>query len=70
MTDIMDGLIGFPLEFFCDIPGQQVSDLMNLMVCDMGQDIAQIRLRINAIELGADDQGKVDPSVKTKILAV
>lgn len=38
------------------IPRQQIGKLIDRVIGDVCQDMAQIRLRINTIELGADDE--------------
>jgi hypothetical protein len=40
-----------------DVPGKQVGDALDGMVGDAPEDVAQIGLGVEAVELGALDQG-------------
>lgn len=46
----------YGLQFISHMPGQQVVNPLDRMVGDMCQHMAEVRLRIDAIELGTDDQ--------------
>jgi hypothetical protein len=38
------------------IPGQQVGDAVALVICDPGEDIAQVSLGVETVKFGAFDQ--------------
>ena len=39
------------------VPGQEIGDPVNGMVCDAPQELAKIKLRIDAVQLRRADQG-------------
>jgi hypothetical protein len=39
------------------IPGQQIGDAVDRVICDAREDVAQIRLGIDALELSSFDEG-------------
>ena len=41
-------------------PGQQCVDLVDRMLADAGQDLAQVSLGLDAVQLGGADQGVED----------
>jgi hypothetical protein len=43
-----------------DVPGQQISDAVDRMVCNTAENVAQVGLRIESVELGGFDQGYKD----------
>lgn len=47
--------IGCCSELFCTVPGQEDVGVVRRRVGNMGQDMAQPRFGISALELGRDD---------------
>lgn len=40
----------------CDVPRQQIGDAVYGMICDAGEDVSQIELRVESVELGGSDE--------------